>query len=725
MFLVCLFLVNSVVVGKENYLPLKQALESPEKVKYIEVLCDSASLDSLNKNIQTLNHIAGIAFVGRPKDEKKIWNALNHLRMLEQVFFIDNDLSKVEIGGSSSTIKKLWIKGSPNFDMGSLNSVLSKANYIQYLRIDSLHQTTFPYSIANLELLKELQITNSNWKPRFVMSVAGNCKKLNKLIVSDNSFQFLSVEIKKIKHIKYLDLSGNAISKLPKSIVKLSSLDTIVLNRNSFSSMVELGTRLKSMRLRHIIINGDTTVSREEFEYRLPGATIEWRKEKMEHNFFVLPRNKGAIKKNEHFVDSITVKALNFKILSGNNVKLYSPAYVIYDNIEIPSPLKTYDTTQFKSRFKSRDYEVCKRIEVQNHTTEGKYHPLRLNSKTGKWDKKKKLKKINHLKQSPIKISIEKPPKEFKKTLLFSIKTKKTSVLKAYNRLLWEPINFVVGNDQFANRFINQKSWSDVRLYVEEGDEGIHKLVFKGRFQDDSVYVKARTISKLGDDKYEKKFIEKSIAKTYKKYKKNLVKIEKRFNKDLARLMKKVQRKDIKRINYLWGLIEARMTDKEKEMTRPDWVRYCLKVLENEHALLSKEKIELIYLSRFITSQGFKEAKGNDFFVGQQWKSIKIFNTDSTELQLKDFCVIDMDRRLVKYYESDSIHKLLVDPFHNYQFVAGLKNGEIIVLNQKQTAKLLKNERLVIDPKYYANVSGTNASFYMRYILPEINKLVY
>ena len=84
-----------------------------------------------------------------------------------------------------------------------------------------------------------------------------------------------------------------------------------------------------------------------------------------------------------------------------------------------------------------------------------------------------------------------------------------------------------------------------------------------------------------------------------------------------------------------------------------------------------------------------------------------------------------MDRRLVKYYESDSIHKLLVDPFHNYQFVAGLKNGEVLVLNQKQTAKLLKNESLVIDPRYYANVSGTNASFYMKYILPEINKLVY
>lgn len=725
LILACLFIVTSLIGGKENYISLQKALETPKKAKYIEVSCDSLNLVSLQEHVSELEHIAGVAFVGKPKDEGQIWDVLSHLRMLEQVIFIDNDLSKIGTGGSSSTLKKLWIKGSPNFDVNSLNSTLSKANYIQYLRIDSVNGTTLPYSIANLELLKELQITNSHWKPRVVMSVAGHCKKLKKLVVSDNSFQFLSGELKRIQHVKYLDLSGNAISKLPKSIIKLSRLDTLVLNRNSFSSMEELGTRLKSMRLQHIIIDGDTTVSREDFEYRLPGATIEWRKEKLSHNYFELPRNNEVAVKIEHSVDSIGVEALSFKNLSGGSMKILSPAYVVYDNIEIPTPLKPYDTIQFKSRFKSRDYEVCKKIEVQNHTQEGKYHPVKFNSKTGKWDKKKKLKKINHSKQSPIKVEVVKAPKEFKTTLLFSIKTKETSVLKAYSRLVWEPVNFSAGNDKFSERFIKQKSWSDVRLFVEEGDEGVHKLVFKGRFGDDSLYVKARTINKLGDEKHEKKFNEKGVQKTYKKYEKNLAKIEKRFNKDLARLMKKVQRKDIKRINYLWGLVEARMTEEEKNMTRPDWIRYCEKVLENEPPLLAKEKLELIYLTRYLTSQGFKEAKGNDFFVGQQWKTVKLLNSDSVEVQLKDFCVIDMDRRLVKYYEADSVSKLLVESFHNYQFVAELKNGKIVVLNNHQTAKLLLNGGYVIDPKHYVNGSGTNASFFMNNILPEINKLVY
>ena len=117
----------------------------------------------------------------------------------------------------------------------------------------------------------------------------------NSQLKSDVKFKFRS-QIR-IQHVKYLDLSGNAISKLPKSIIKLSSLDTLVLNRNSFSSMEELGDRLKSMRLQHLIIDGDTTVSREDFEYRLPGTTIEWRKEKLSHNYFVLPRNNYLIKK--------------------------------------------------------------------------------------------------------------------------------------------------------------------------------------------------------------------------------------------------------------------------------------------------------------------------------------------------------------------------------------------------------------------------------------------
>lgn len=119
------------------------------------------------------------------------------------------------------------------------------------------------------------------------------------------------------------------------------------------------------------------------------------------------------------------------------------------------------------------------------------------------------------------------------------------------------------------------------------------------------------------------------------------MKYKKRFNKDLGRFMKKVQRKEIKRINYLWSLVEAKMTEEEKEMTKPDWVRYYDEIIKNEYYLLSKEELELIYLARFMKSQGFKESKGNDFFVGQQWKSVVILNKDSVVQELKDFCVID------------------------------------------------------------------------------------
>lgn len=80
---------------------------------------------------------------------------------------------------------------------------------------------------------------------------------------------------------------------------------------------------------------------------------------------------------------------------------------------------------------------------------------------------------------------------------------------------------------------------------------------------------------------------------------------------------------------------------------------------------------------------------------------------------------------MVKHYNADSVNKVLVEPFHNYQFIAELKNGQIIVLNQKQALQLLQNGKYVIDPKNFIGSKGTNSSFFIQYVIPEVNKLVY
>ena len=711
--------------GSENYIVLEKALKDPEKVKHLEVACDSINLVSLQENIQEFKHLSGIAFLGEPKEEIKIWEILSHLRMLEQIMFINNNLSEIKVGGSSSTIKKLWLKGSPNVNVNSLNIVLRKANYIQYLRLDSIKSDVYPFEIGNLELLKELQISNSTWKPRPLFVFAGRCEKLKRLDFHNNNFQFVGNEIKRVDHIRYLDISGNGLSKLSKGFSKLNKVDTLILNRNGFTQHDDLADRLKTMRLSHLVTDIDSIMSTEDFEYRLPGMAIDWSNGELARYHFNLPHNILQPRKNKNSVDSIKLQKLSYTSLGSSSLKLLSPAYIIYDNVAMPNPLKDFDTIRFASRFKSKDYEITDKIIVQNHTRDDKYHPLKKNKKTGLFEKKKSLRKIKHYKHSPVQLVIEEAPKDFEGTLLFKVQSKKTDVLKNYSRIVWEAIDYTTGNENFKNQFIKQKSWSDVRLHKNEGEEGIHQLVFKGRFQDDSVQVIPRELNKLGDEKFTEKHIKKTVPKLFKKYEKNLVKIEKKFNKNLARSMKKAQRKDIRRINSLWSQIEAKMTTEEKEMTRPDWVRYYNKIVENEFPLLAREKVQLIYLTRFLRSQGFKESKGQDFFVGQKWKSISLLNPDSSVQEIKDYCLIDLDRRLVKYYEADSISKILVEPFHNYQFIAKLKSGQAVVLNPEETKQLLMNEKYIIEPKNIANSNLTNASFFMQYVLREVNKLVY
>ena len=711
--------------GSENYIALEKALENPEKAKHIEVNCDSISFSVLQERISDFMHLSGIAFIGAPKQESKIWEVLSHLRMLEQVLFIDNNLTEVKVGGSSSTIKKLWLKGSPNINVNSLNTVLRKANYIQYLRLDSIQSEVYPFEIGKLELLKELQISNSTWRSRILFMIAGRCEKLKRLDLHSNNFQFIGNEIKRVNHIRYLDISGNGLSKLPKALVKLNKVDTLVLNRNGFTQYDELSKKLKTMRLAHLITDIDSIISVEDFEYSLPGMTIDWSNLILENYSFTLPHNFLQPKKNKSSIDSIQLQKLSFKALGSSSLKLRSPAYIIYDNVEMPNPLKDFDTIRFLSRFNSREYEVTDKIAVQNHTRDQKYHPLKKNKKTGLFEKKKSLKKIKHYKHSPVQLFIEEPPKEYEELILFKVQSEKTDVLKNYARIVWEAIDYNTGNENFKNKFIKQKSWSDVRLFKEEGEKGIHRLVFKGRFQDDSLFVIPRELNKLGDEKFTEKYLEKTVPKLFVKYEKNLVKIEKKFNKNLTRAIKKAQRKDIRRITALWAQIEAKMTDEEKEMNKPDWVRYCQNILENEFPLLAREKFQLIYLTRFLNSQGFKESKGQDFFVGQKWKSIGLLNSDSSAQEIKDYCLIDLDRRLVKYYEADSVSKILVEPFHNYQFIAQLKSGQVVSLNPAKTKQLLNNETYSIEPKVLVNPNITNASFFRQHILREVNKLVY
>jgi hypothetical protein len=57
--------------------------------------------------------------------------------------------------------------------------------------------------------------------------------------------------------------------------------------------------------------------------------------------------------------------------------------------------------------------------------------------------------------------------------------------------------------------------------------------------------------------------------------------------------------------------------------------------------------------------QGFNKSLGVEFYIGQKCKSIKVLNTDSTVIKFSDYCLKDLDRKLVKYYESDTLDKIL------------------------------------------------------------------
>ncbi|KAI5341817.1 hypothetical protein L3X38_009692 [Prunus dulcis] len=158
-----------------------------------------------------------------------------------------NELA-VKVAGEGSTIID---RNKTDFDARRLLHVSFNFN------VDSL-EWKIPTSLLESNKLRTFLFLSQkeggmSFRASFCAIIASNFKSLRMLSLKKLGVMKLPKCLRKMIHLRYLDLSGNPIKRLPNWIVKLQNLETLDLNCCRF--LVELPRDIKKLiNLRHLIL---------------------------------------------------------------------------------------------------------------------------------------------------------------------------------------------------------------------------------------------------------------------------------------------------------------------------------------------------------------------------------------------------------------------------------------------------------------------------------------
>jgi Leucine-rich repeat (LRR) protein len=690
-----------------KYISLNEALLAPHKARYLYVTGDSVSLQKLKLESDKLKNLAGIAVDGKVELENTLWESFSNFKMLEHIILRNNKLTTLKIQ-STTTMKELWINGSPDISYEKLNSTLENCIYLQVVRLQDFQLTQVPAALKKLTFLKKLQICRSKWMFDQIVENLVDLQSLKQLFLSDNHFVEVDKTIKNLPPIEHLDLSGNDLVTISSKLKKLNSLDTLVLNRNSIVDLNLLAPVFQPSKISLLILQNDTVTNISDFEYLIPGKDVIWMYDSYNKIDFELPKGKTELVK-EFETKDLKQEELSIESTFVKDVKLYSPAFIRFDQLQFPQALATLDTLTFNSRYKDSTYIYTTKIPYQNETIDGYYYPLKLDKAHQTYYKKKKKKKIDHEKLSHIRFQIHNSVKGFESKVLVSILVQpfegsKSSELEAFKDVTWQMVDFL-NNKEFEEAVMNQKTWSDIRIEKLPENE-YYTFALKGRFQNLNLKALALKTTNLSDESFSKK----SMPKIYQAYQKDLVKEAAKFDKDLKKSIVQAEKKFSKEIIDKWAKVQIYMSEDEKKLSRYEWMPYYLKIKGNEFGLIAQEKLQILYLSRYLESRGFISSKGNDFYVGQKWISFTLQSNKQELLKIEDYCLIDLDRRLIKYFPDQEKTEFLYDGYHNFVMIAKLSNGSFVLLDPEQMKLLSIKETLIVPEKYFIDKEKSNAA---------------
>ncbi|MDQ3190575.1 MAG: leucine-rich repeat domain-containing protein [Bacteroidota bacterium] len=562
----CLFIFFSLIL--KTY--AQEVLEIEESNKETEsLLLDLTSEEDVSlflKKISTLESLKEIILEGEAdsKTFQKIFSHLVKVKKLESLTFRDNNFDKFpENIKAIKSLKSLTIEENSNADFNDLFLKLSSVNIKELNLIDN----ELVQNLTNLEKLTSL--TNLNITGSSELNYENLVEQLIKLpnlkvlALPVNFLSELPQNIINLKALEVLDVSNNSLLELPSEASSLKKLNSLSIQGNLIMDVAKELEKFANTNIKFLTLDKDISEQEKEQILKLfPGIEI----------YYVNEPEVDEKEITEDLKPEETVKTGNLKIKK--EFKILSTAYLLF-----PSIVRDYnfDTLGINGRYLHPEYSNIYRRIPNSQLNPGDVVLYRLKGSNVNKGKRKEI--WFHLPNS------------------YGTTNKDYIELNAFRGMYWV-YKGGLSKKEFKKKYL-KKSWQDIRINQDQNNSGFTILLKSGAsFESFFAYpiINKEYPLEKNHEIYNTRFLS---------YQKALTRRMKKFHTKHVRDRKKYDNNYDKRMDLSFLELQRVMSEREKIMSRQEWIEYYDAIMEDEAFALNNAPINFSYLQRSLTLQSY------------------------------------------------------------------------------------------------------------------------
>ncbi len=544
---------------------------------------------------------------------------------------------------------------------------LSQIPSLQYLTISNPTFKVIPEEVKLLKNISRLRIINcSELDMEKSIDHLSNMPALRELALPINRIQEIPSNINKLANLELLDISNNNLTTLPKEMGELKNLEEIDISRNVLIDPLKSLGAMKGLKIQYLRFDDD--LSTEDFEKLkeiFPEASI-----KNTDGKDLTPDRTLALGK-----DTASSSLIDLKIRSKRGIRALSTAYRHYPSLFYSERFRQrFDSSLFEERYRDLAYANTIKMNPDKDYKFIKLFPIRKTdgSKKGFWFEIYRDDRVNRYHRE----------------------------LSAFTGLVWVYKGPLSAKD-FQRRYLNPRRkmgkeqtidnfFSDIRFFYDEVDQSFTiELKTKDEFKQISAY------PRFTDPAVSIVDAQAIYLQRFERYMSTLERRNATFHRSLMKERKRYANIIESVYEAEWDRFRDYMSDKEKDMTRDEWLEYYDEVVANEKQAVYNAKPSIRMLRRVMEMSGYGRSQ-HLTLVLDDIKPIETYvsfiDQSEKKLPMNKIFVINKKNKSFAIYDGTlgvKPNKLFLGNSKHLCILGEHRNGDIVAI---QSGKLLNEQ---------------------------------
>ncbi len=672
------FNIHAQTPAARAFQDLDKALADPGQVSSLEFRCEDNALRKFIAHMQQFSQLQSLTLKG-PMDPElfdQLASRSAQLPRLNSLSLANNDLQTVPKGVAQiSGLVRVGVKGSPDMNIAKFLRQVKKKNNLGILHLEDNQMSNIPPLSTWFPGLERVYITgNQTMNLEKLVHKLKKLTDLYELALPVNQITEIPENIGKLDRLKVLDLRENYISEIPENMSGMDQLVNLSLEGNTITDPVSELEKIATLDIRYLSLDSDLTPEEKERLLELfPNATIREVAGEEEEAADTTSAGSAMAAVDEEPPpatpaaspdESPAIKS-GFINVDQPGIRAYSTAYTYYpeffDTDVLNSP---FDSTSFQQRYLDTSYV---RSFLANPVL---VYPL------------VKLKLTRKHKKGQLWFEFYREPSRRGYRPFNRYLATEHPELNAFLGMKWVYAG-PMDRKTFKRSYIKKKSWIDFRIYYHEPDENFTlELKHRSGFEKILAYPVNR------NPKLDEALSRKTYNRRHGRYTASLAKKEKKFHKYLLGKKWEWEKNKERKIESAWNNLRLYMSNKEKQLSRAEWLEYYDKIIADEYYALSNAPLRYDNLVRALSLDSYEVQAAHGVSVRcDTLVSVAAYceNGDLDRLAIKNLLVVNKEtRQIITFKGSLGVNPNLITicPDSRYTIVAELRNGNFGVLNE-------------------------------------------